>query len=156
MERFVKDHVDDHPEVAGYVAALTTRLDLLTDAGATAMLQTTVPAYLFNCWGGEKEFAPARESLRMYTAPTRGEERPFHVRDQLSGIATPTLVLASRQDFICGPRWAALLHERVPAAELTILEDTGHLAHVERPAEFNTAVLTFLRVHGVLRGQQTP
>jgi hypothetical protein len=86
MEGFVKDHVDDHPEVAGYVAALTTRLDLLTDAGATAVLQTTVPAYLFNHWGREKEFAPARESLRMYTAPTRGEERPF---DVINGPASP-------------------------------------------------------------------
>jgi hypothetical protein len=72
MEMFVKDHADDHPEVAGYVAALTTRLDLLTDADATAVLQTTVPAYLFNYWGREKEFAPARESRRMCTTPPEG------------------------------------------------------------------------------------
>jgi proline iminopeptidase len=129
MEGFVKDHVDDHPEVAGYVAAPTTRLDRLTDAGATAVLQPTVPAYLFNYWHERRSSRPLGSRFGCTRLPPEG---------------------------ICGPRWAALLHERVPAAELTILEDTGHLAHVERPAEFNTAVLTFLRAHGVLRGQQTP
>lgn len=156
MERFVKNHLDDHPEVAGYVAALTTRLDLLTDDAATAVLRTTMPAYLFDYWGREQEFAPARESLRMYAAPTRGEGAPFDVRDELSGITTPALVLAGRQDFICGPRWAELLHERLFAAELTILEDTGHLAHVERPAEFNASIRAFLHTCGVLRGRQAP
>ncbi|MFF0222080.1 hypothetical protein [Streptomyces sp. NPDC004629] len=106
MERFVKDHVNDHPEVAGYVAALTTRLDRLDDEGTTAVLQTMMPAHLFDYWGREEEFAPARQSLRMYAAPTRGQGAPFDIRDELPGITTPALVLAGEQDFICGPRWA--------------------------------------------------
>ncbi|WP_454315294.1 alpha/beta fold hydrolase [Streptomyces phaeoluteigriseus] len=156
MKRFVKDHVDDHPEVSGYVAALTARLDQLTDDGTTAILRTTMPAYVFDYWGREEQFAPARQSLRMYAAPTRGGGSSFNVRDELPGINTPTLVLAGRQDFICGPRWASLLQEGIPTAELTILEDTGHLAHAERPAEFNASILAFLRAHGVLRRQQNP
>ncbi|MFE9622870.1 alpha/beta fold hydrolase [Streptomyces sp. NPDC006527] len=150
MERFVQRHVDDHPEVAGYVAALNARLDLMDDEGTTAVLRQIMPAYLFDYWGREKEFGPARRSLRMYAAPTRGQSAPFDVRDELSGITTPTLVLAGRQDFICGPRWARLLVESMPAAELSILEDTGHLAHIERPARFSASILAFLRAHGVL------
>jgi proline iminopeptidase len=156
MERFVRRHVDDHPEVAGYVAALTTRLDLLDDDGTTAVLRTLMPAYLFDYWGREEEFAPARGSLRMYAAPTRGEGVPFDIRDDLSRITTPALVLAGRQDFICGPRWARLLHEAMPAAELSVLEDTGHLAHIERPEQFSASVLAFLRAHRVLGSEQTP
>ncbi|MEV7149198.1 alpha/beta hydrolase [Streptomyces sp. NPDC093084] len=155
MEQFVSDHADDHPETAGYVEALTTRLELLDDDGTTAVLRTMMPAYVFDYWGREAEFAPARRSMRMYAAATRGEGPPFDVRDELPDIATPTLVLAGRQDFICGPRWAALLHEAIPASELTILESTGHLAHVERPGQFAAAVGAFLETRGVLNGPQT-
>lgn len=156
MQRFVDRHIDGHPEVAGYVAALTARLDLLDDDGTTAVLRKIMPAYLFDYWGREGEFAPARQSLRMYAAPTRGQGTPFDVRDALPRITTPALVLVGRQDFICGPRWARLLHEAMPQAELSILEDTGHLAHIERPAQFSDAVLAFLRGQGVLGGRQTP
>ncbi|MFG2359742.1 alpha/beta fold hydrolase [Streptomyces sp. NPDC048521] len=156
MERFVERHFNDHPETAGYVAALTTRLDLLDDDGTTAVLRTIMPAYLFDYWGREEEFAPARQSLRMYADPTRGQGPSFDIRAELPRITTPALVLAGRQDFICGPRWARLLHEAMPAAELSILEDTGHLAHIERPEQFSASVLAFLRSHGVLGTQQNP
>ncbi|MFJ8357257.1 alpha/beta fold hydrolase [Streptomyces sp. NPDC093984] len=131
-KRFVQRHVDNHAEVADYVAALNTRFDLLNDDDATAVLRHIMPAYLFDYWGREKEFAPARQSLRRYAAPTRGQSAPFDVRNELPGITTWTLVLAGRQDFIRGPRWARLLHKGIPEAELAILEDTGHLAHIER------------------------
>ncbi|MGW2683415.1 alpha/beta fold hydrolase [Streptomyces sp. NPDC001414] len=156
MEQFVSDRADDHPETAGYVEALTTRLELLDDDGTTAVLRTMMLAYVFDYWGREAEFAPARRSMRMYAAATRGEGPPFDVRDELPDISTPTLVLAGRQDLICGPRWAALLHEAIPAAELTILESTGHLAHVERPGQFAAVVGAFLEARGVLNGQRTP
>ncbi|HEY9329586.1 MAG TPA: alpha/beta hydrolase [Streptomyces sp.] len=150
MDQFAKDHVDEHPEVADYVAALTCRLDVLDDDGATAVLRTTMPAYLFDYWGREEEFAPARETLRMYAAPAGGADSPFDLRDRLAAVTTPSLVLAGRHDFICGPRWAALLHKGLPVAESVIVEDAGHLAHLERPVEFTASLLGFLRAHGVL------
>jgi proline iminopeptidase len=150
MERFVKRNVDAHPEVAGYTAGLTTPLGLLNDDGATAVLRQIMPAYVFDYWGREGEFEPARRLLRMYAAPNRGEGAPFDVRPELSRITTPALVLAGEDDFICGPRWARLLLESMPAAELSVLKDTGHLGHVERPSLFSAAVLGFLRAHGVL------
>ncbi|MBQ0995457.1 MULTISPECIES: alpha/beta fold hydrolase [Streptomyces] len=150
MERFMKDHVDEHPEVADYVSALTSRLDLMNDDGATAVLRTTMPAYLYDYWGREAEFAPARRTLRMYAAPSRGEDSPFDVRDELPSLAPPALVLAGRHDFICGPRWAALLHEGAEDTEVTIVEKAGHLAHLEQPAQFDASVLAFLGAHGVV------
>lgn len=149
MERFVQDHVEDHPEVADYAATLTTSLGLLDDDGATAVLRTLMPAYLFDYWGREAEFAPARRTLRMYAAPSLGEEPAFDVRDELAALAPPALVLAGRHDFICGPRWAALLHEGLDNAELAILEEAGHLVHVEQPARFDARVLAFLRTHHI-------
>lgn len=144
LERFVRRHVDERPEVARYVAALTTRLDQLTDEGATAVLRTIMPAYVCDYWGREEEFGPARRSLRMYAAPTRGDGQPFDVRDELSAVAAPTLVLVGNDDFICGPHWARMIHQGIPEAQLTVLDETGHLAHLERPEEFRTVVTGFL------------
>jgi proline iminopeptidase len=118
MERFVKNHVEDHPEVAGYAAALTSPL----------------------------------RTLRMYAAPSLGEESPFEVRDELPVLTPPALVLAGRHDFICGPRWADLLHVGLNKAELTVLEEAGYLAHLEQPAQFDASVLAFLHAQAVVRG----
>ncbi|MEU1232272.1 alpha/beta hydrolase [Streptomyces sp. NPDC005828] len=150
MDLFVDANVGAHPEVAGYTEALTTPLGLLNDDGATAVLRQIMPAYLFDYWGREEEFGPARRSLRMYADPNRGQGAPFDVRPELSRITTAALVLAGNDDFICGPRWARLLHEGLSAAKLAILEDTGHLAHIERPALFGDIVLEFLEKRGVL------
>ncbi|MEV0039255.1 alpha/beta fold hydrolase [Streptomyces sp. NPDC050804] len=101
--------------------------------------------------GREDDFGPARRMLRMYAAPPRGEGPPFDVRGELAGIGAPTLVLAGEADFICGPRWARMIHDDIPGAQLLILEGTGHLGHVENPDGFATAVITFLAsVHGDL------
>jgi pimeloyl-ACP methyl ester carboxylesterase len=35
----------------------------------------------------------------------------------------------------------------IPDAELTVINDAGHLSNIEKPVEFNAAVLTFLRRH---------
>jgi len=32
-------------------------------------------------------------------------------------------------------------------AELTVIEDAGHLSNIEKPEEFNAATLGFLRRH---------
>ncbi|MFI2301871.1 alpha/beta fold hydrolase [Actinacidiphila glaucinigra] len=152
MERFARRHVADHPEVARYVEALTAPLGRLDDDGATECLRAIMPAYVVDYWGREDEFGPARGSLRMYAEPSLGEGPAFDVRERLSGVTAPTLVLVGAEDFICGPRWARMLHERIPGARLAVLDGTGHLAHVERPAEFTDTVAGFLREHTVPRG----
>ncbi|MGP4084873.1 alpha/beta fold hydrolase [Streptomyces sp. KR55] len=144
LERFVQRHISEHPEVAGYVTALTTRLDQLTDDGTTAVLRTIMPAYLYDYWGREEEFRPVRQSLRMYAAPSRGEGPPFDVRDELSAITAPTLVLVGKDDFICGPHWARMIHQGIPKARLVVLDETGHMAHLEHPEAFRAEVTEFL------------
>ncbi|MET7861028.1 alpha/beta hydrolase [Streptomyces sp. NPDC005318] len=144
LEQFVEPHIATRPEVAGYVDALTSRLDRLDDDATTAVLRTLLPAYLYDYWGREDEFAPARRTLRMYAAPALSDNSPFDFRDELSDITAATLVLAGDSDFICGPRWARILHRNIPDAELAILDETGHLAHLEHPVDFCAAVTGFL------------
>lgn len=73
-------------------------------------------------------------------AALRGRaERPGHL-ETLPGIAVPTLVVVGRDDEFTPVSDARLMHERIPAATLLIVEGAAHMPNLERPAEFNHAL----------------
>ena len=67
------------------------------------------------------------------------------LRDVLSQIDVPTLVLAGDQDVRAPLEVAEALHAAIPRSELVVLAGTGHVCSVEAPEGFNSAVSTFLR-----------
>lgn len=66
------------------------------------------------------------------------------VMDRLHEITTPTLVLAGRFDFQFPPEHQAILADRLPNAQLEIIERAGHNAHLEQTAEVIQIVKKFL------------
>lgn len=68
----------------------------------------------------------------------------WSVMDRLSEIKVPTLVLAGRHDFQFPPEHQAILADRLPNAQLEIIERAGHNAQMERPAEVIKAVKRFM------------
>ena len=65
-------------------------------------------------------------------------------RDRVAAIRVPTLVLVGDQDTVTPPELSRELAEAIPGAELNVLAGAGHLANVERPADFNRLVEEFL------------
>jgi proline iminopeptidase len=126
------------PEI---LAAFTSQHPSMTDDELTAVLRTIMPAY-FADW--RVEFEPLRSAIRIWSAPSRGQDVPFDVRDELARVTAPTLIVVGEQDFICGPKWARQLHQAMPASRLRMIENCGHIAHVERPDVFYPEVLKFL------------
>jgi proline iminopeptidase len=53
-------------------------------------------------------------------------------------------VITGRDDFICGPAAAQVLADGIPRSELVIVEDAGHMLHLEQPAAYSAAVESFL------------
>lgn len=66
------------------------------------------------------------------------------VMGRLGEITAPTLVLAGRHDFQFPPEHQAILAERIPTAQLALIERAGHNAPIERPAEVIEAVRRFM------------
>jgi proline-specific peptidase len=66
------------------------------------------------------------------------------VMDRLGEIEAPTLVLAGRHDFQFPPEHQAILADRLPNAQLELIERAGHNAHAERSAEVTEAVRRFM------------
>ena len=67
------------------------------------------------------------------------------VRSDLGGIKVPTMVVVGSEDRLTTVDMARELAAEIPGAELTIIDDAGHLVNIEKPAEFNAAVLGFLK-----------
>ena len=65
-------------------------------------------------------------------------------RSLLPSIRVPTLVVVGRQDVLTPPALAMELAAGIPEARLEVLEDCGHLATLERPAETTAALRRWL------------
>lgn len=68
----------------------------------------------------------------------------FDLCDAVEGIHTPTLVVVGDQDKMTPLKYSRTLVDKIPGARLAVIPGAGHLAHVERPQEFNLAVAGFL------------
>jgi len=66
------------------------------------------------------------------------------VMDRLGEINVPTLVLAGRHDFLFPPEHQAILADRIPNAQLEIIERAGHNPQMERPAAVIQRINQFL------------
>ena len=71
----------------------------------------------------------------------------FDSFERLPTLRAPTLVLHGTEDLAVSPENAKILAERIPGAELLLLEGAGHLYHSEQAAEADAAVLDFVRRH---------
>jgi pimeloyl-ACP methyl ester carboxylesterase len=71
----------------------------------------------------------------------------FDVCDRLGQITVPVLILHGTEDRVIHPDNARILSERIPHAELVLLEGVGHVYHSEQPDTADRAVLDFVRRH---------
>jgi len=116
--------------------------DYGTPEEAAAMWNAMVPLY-FSRW--EERYRPFVEVARMNPEPGRQfGATPFDLRPELDRIDAETLVITGRDDFICGPAAAQVLAEGIPGSELVIVENAGHMLHLEQPAAYSAAVEAFL------------
>jgi proline iminopeptidase len=112
-----------------------------TDEATTAALRQLLPAFFASYWDREQELERWCAAVRC--AYVSSGSSHFDNSNGLSSIKIPTLVIVGRHDVICGPRWAQVLHEGIAGSVLVILENSGHLGHLEEPDTFANAVVTF-------------
>jgi 3-oxoadipate enol-lactonase len=71
----------------------------------------------------------------------------FDLRSALRAIAVPTLVLSGSKDNNAPAPMMAKMASYIPSATYVELEGVGHLANLERPLAFNTALDQFLKAN---------
>lgn len=129
------------------------RRTLLTASGAAAYVRST-PVFLYPDWWINRNLAliEERENLTIpsFPAPEIVASRIDAIVDfdrtaDLPRIKTRTLVLCARDDILTPPYFSQELAQRIPGAQLRILEKGGHCASETALEEFNKAVLDFLK-----------
>jgi pimeloyl-ACP methyl ester carboxylesterase len=68
----------------------------------------------------------------------------FNLRDEISEIRHPTLVLSGREDVFTPLHLAEEMHKRIRGSEWKIIEEVGHNLYIEKAPEMARIVLDFL------------
>jgi pimeloyl-ACP methyl ester carboxylesterase len=68
----------------------------------------------------------------------------YDVRDRISDIGVPTLIVWGREDALVPVSDASEYERLIPNARKVIFERTGHVAMIERPRTFNDCLIEFL------------
>ena len=119
-------------------------------ATAEAMSLYWAPRYL----GSEAVNRTTADLRRTSWAGAVGSLRSMVAQDYspyLGEVRHPTLLICGQQDYTIPPADSRLAAERLPQAELMMLEKVHHQATDEVPQDFLTAVRAFLE-----HGHQTP
>jgi proline iminopeptidase len=72
--------------------------------------------------------------------------KDWTVMDRLSEIKVPTRVIAGRYDFLFPPEHQAILADRLPNAELVLIERAGHNPQMEQSAQVISAIRDFMAI----------
>ena len=83
--------------------------------------------------------ATYRRAVQLLTTFDRSKE--------LADIKVPTLLVAGSKDKTAPPSVMQKMAQKIPGADYVVLEDCGHLGPMDRPEEFNAALLAFLQRH---------
>jgi 3-oxoadipate enol-lactonase len=65
-------------------------------------------------------------------------------RARVAEIRIPTLIICGEEDKPTPPGLSRELHAMIPHSKLAMIPNAGHLTNLEKPAEFNAVVETFL------------
>jgi pimeloyl-ACP methyl ester carboxylesterase len=71
--------------------------------------------------------------------------QPDYSAQDLAGISVPVLIVQSEQDEFIKREHAEYLAQAIPDAEFIVLNSVSHFAPLQRPEQFNTAILQFAR-----------
>jgi 3-oxoadipate enol-lactonase len=133
----------------GSLASWGERIALVRESGMSAVADRAMAVW----------FSPAfherdRETVRGFRAmvqncPPDGylgccaALRDADLREEIAGIAAPTLTIAATADTATPPEGLAFIRDRLDGARMVTV-DSGHLSNVECAEEFTAAVLDFL------------
>jgi pimeloyl-ACP methyl ester carboxylesterase len=74
----------------------------------------------------------------VWPIPDKGLKRRIH------RVAAPTLVIWGKTDAVIAPAYAQEFAERIAGARVALVDNAGHLPHLERPDEVTRLVREFL------------
>ncbi|MGB3904881.1 MAG: alpha/beta hydrolase [Anaerolineae bacterium] len=69
----------------------------------------------------------------------------FDVRDRLTEIRCPTLLICGEEDQLTPPKYSQYLQDQIADTQLTIIPNAGHMVMLEQPEEVSRAIAEFMK-----------
>lgn len=118
-----------------------------TDEEFSNHFKKEIGFYFANYTSRKEEFDRHFESVRLSLPPYQGfvREAPFFdVRSQLASILCPTLIIVGEKDFVCSTKFSRQMHGLIRNSKLIIVENSGHMLHIESKEVFAGTVKQFI------------
>jgi proline iminopeptidase len=128
------------------IASLNSGGSISTDAELVGFLNHIWPLFFYDPDRYLASFVASFSELPSAWVFNKHPENDGSLKEDgvLSAVRTPTLIIAGRNDWVCGPVVAEHLHAEIGNSEIRILEKTGHFPWVEDPVEFFAAVVDWV------------
>ena len=68
----------------------------------------------------------------------------LNLANDIAKISLPILLVCGREDKMTPPFNCFMMKEKIPGAEVALVENAGHMVMLENPGAFNTALIDFL------------
>jgi pimeloyl-ACP methyl ester carboxylesterase len=69
----------------------------------------------------------------------------FDIRDSVSNIRVPTLIIVGDEDKLTPAKWSEFLHSKIAGSELRIIKAAGHMVMLEKHEEVNNAIESLMK-----------
>jgi len=126
-------------------------LALVREKGASAVADQMLPRLLGETTRRERpEVVERTRALMLASSPEAIAGAIVALRDRadstplLETIHCPTLIVVGAEDAITPPELSEDMRRAIPGSELVVIPQSGHLANLETPEEFNAALTRFL------------
>jgi pimeloyl-ACP methyl ester carboxylesterase len=123
----------------------------LVEAGRfEAVVEERLPILLSPARRSDPQLIAAARAMAAQTGPAAFLRQQRAImsrpdsRHSLAAIASPTLIIAGRQDGIVTLDHQLEMSGAIPSAELKMVDDCGHLAMLEQPKTINGLLIDFL------------
>jgi pimeloyl-ACP methyl ester carboxylesterase len=111
---------------------------------------TSPPTPLLQREGGrrellvEKSLEQLRQTGSIVTYNDFAACDAFDIRERISAIAAPTLIVCGRDDKMTPLKYSEFLAQKIPHARLVVIENAGHMVMVEQDTAFGDALRKWL------------
>lgn len=126
------------------------RIRAVAEGGMAAVAESTIDRWFTR--PGQERMPDEVERVRQMVLATPPEGfiacaqgiADMDQRESIRAIERPTLVIVGEHDPGTPPSAAELIHDRIPASRLVVLEDCAHFCNVEQAGAFNAVLWEFL------------
>jgi 3-oxoadipate enol-lactonase len=129
------------------------RIRMVTMGGMAAVAEGIIERWFTEAFRREPTVEVERVQRMILETPPQGYAaccaaiRDMDLRELITGIRVPTLVIVGEDDPATPPEKAREIQDRIPGAKLEVVPNAAHLLNIEQDVVFDAALMSLLDRH---------